>query len=188
MSAAAPLCRAGDSRLLLIDIQERLLGAMPAADSERVLRCAGILARAAALLDVPAVLSEQYPRGLGPTHASLAEALADDIRPIEKTRFSCCDVPAYREALQADARRQTVIAGVEAHVCVLQTALELQTEGWEVFVVEDATCSRDPANAANALARLRQAGVVVSNTESVIFEWLGDAAHPQFKAISALIR
>ena len=77
---------------------------------------------------------------------------------------------------------------MEAHVCVLQTALELHTRGLEVFVVADAVCSRTDANHANALDRLRQAGIVVSNTESVLFEWLRDASHPQFKALSALIR
>lgn len=188
MTEATPLCRAGNSRLLLIDLQTRLLGAMPENDRARVLRNTGILLRAASLLAVPALLSEQYPRGLGATDEQLVELLPAQTPVVEKTRFSCCGVPDYWWQLQTEDRRQAVIAGVEAHVCVLQTALELAELGRQVFVVEDAVCSRDPANAANALARLRQAGVVVTNTESVVFEWLGDAAHPQFKAVSALIR
>jgi nicotinamidase-related amidase len=90
--------------------------------------------------------------------------------------------------LEATGRRQVVLAGMEAHVCVLQSALDLRTAGREVFVVEDACCSRSPRNRENAMHRLRAAGVVVTNTESVVFEWLRDARHEQFKALSALLR
>jgi nicotinamidase-related amidase len=107
---------------------------------------------------------------------------------LEKTAFSCCNAEGFDAAACADQRTQWILCGMEAHVCVLQTALELRARGLEVFVVADAISSRTEANRDNALARLRQAGVIVSNTESVLFEWLRDASDPQFKVLSALIR
>ncbi|MBI5041035.1 MAG: hydrolase [Gammaproteobacteria bacterium] len=182
------LCRHETSALLIIDVQTRLAAAMPASERERVLRNSGILIEAAKALDIPIMHTEQYPRGLGPTEAELAERLAGRVRRLEKTVFSCCGAEGFDAAVCAEGRTQWILCGMEAHVCVLQTALELHARGLEVFVVEDGVCSRTGANHANALGRLRQAGIVVSNTESVLFEWLRDASHPQFKALSALIR
>ncbi len=182
------LCRRADSALLVIDVQTRLTGAMPAAARAAVLRSAGILIDAAKALAIPILHTEQYPRGLGPTEPVLAERLADAAHCLEKTAFSCCDATGFDAAACADDRTQWILCGMEAHVCVLQTALDLHARGLQVFVVEDGVCSRTEANRANALARLRQAGVIVTNTESVLFEWLRDAADPQFKALSVLIR
>jgi nicotinamidase-related amidase len=175
----AKLLRAADSALIVIDIQERLAAVMPA--REPVVRAIGILLEAAARLDIPVLVSEQYPKGLGATVAEVARKLPEGALRIEKTCFSAC-------AALPLIRSQVVLAGMEAHVCVLQTALELAAAGREVFVVGDAVCSRSEANYANALARLQSAGVVVTNTESVIFEWLRDAAHEHFRAISKLVR
>ncbi len=182
------LCRRDDSALLVIDIQTRLATAMTETDRARLLRNSGILIEAARQLEIPIVQTEQYPRGLGPTEPALAERLTDSSSRLEKTAFSCCGADDFDAAAGATGRTQWILCGIEAHVCVTQTALELHARGLEVFVAEDAVCSRVPANAANALARLRQAGIVVSNTESVLFEWLRDATHPQFKVLSALIR
>jgi len=154
---------------------------MPPAEIQALTRNARILLAAAARLGVPAIVTEQYPKGLGRTLPAVAEAIPPDATRAEKTCFSAA--PAQRSG-----RPQTVIAGMETHVCVLQTALDLLAQGGEVFVVEDACCSRNPANRANALARMRAAGAIVTNTESVVFEWLRNAAHPEFKAISALVR
>jgi len=186
--SAPRLCRAEASRLAVVDVQQRLAAAMRPEDRERVLRTTGRLLRAAALLGVPVHLTEQYPKGLGPTEPALAALLPPGTAPVAKTGFSCCAEPAFREAVCAEPRRQVVLAGMEAHVCVLQTALELLDLGLEVHVVEDAVCSRDPAHAANALARLRAEGVVVTNHESVLFEWLRDARHEAFRAVSALLK
>jgi nicotinamidase-related amidase len=177
--AEPKLARAADSSLVLIDIQERLAAAMPARDA--VVRAAGILSEAAARLGIPVVATEQYPQGLGSTVAELAGKLPADAKRIEKTSFSACGALPL-------GRPQVILAGMEAHVCVLQTALELAAAGREVFVVSDAICSRTEANRANALARLEKSGVVVTNTESVLFEWLRDASHEQFRPISKLIR
>jgi nicotinamidase-related amidase len=182
-----PLCRRDNSALLIIDMQTRLAAVMP--ERDRVLRNSGILIDAATQLDIPIVQTEQYPRGLGPTEPALTERLQGKAQRLEKTSFSCCDATGFDAAACADPQRtQWILCGMEAHVCVLQTALELRARGLEIFVVEDAVCSRSVANHTNAMARLRQAGVIISNTESILFEWLRDASHPQFKALTALIR
>ncbi|MFN2309702.1 MAG: isochorismatase family protein [Gammaproteobacteria bacterium] len=184
----APLCHRDHAALLIIDIQTRLADAMPAEARTAVLRNAGILIDAAQALGIPILHTEQYPRGLGPTESALAKRLEGSATRLEKTAFSCCGAEGFDTTARAEGRTQWVLCGMEAHVCVLQTALELQARGLMVFVAEDGVCSRSVANQANALARLRQAGVIVSNTESILFEWLRDAGDPQFKALSALIR
>lgn len=183
---ATALADRDQSRLVIIDMQEKLAPAMDAAAMQAVTRNCGILLQAAELLTVPAVHTEQYPQGLGPTLAALAQPLAG--KPcVAKTAFSSCGEPAFNRQLTSD-RSQIVLAGMEAHICVLQTAMHLQAQGKQVFVVEDAVISRNPANKANALARLRQAGIIVANTESIVFEWLGVAEGDAFKQLSKLIR
>ncbi|MFN7996757.1 MAG: isochorismatase family protein [Bryobacteraceae bacterium] len=173
------LASAADSTLVVIDVQERLAAVMPA--RERVVRATGILLEAAARLHIPVLVTEQYSKGLGATVPELADKLPEGSIRIEKTTFSGC-------AALPLTHPQVILAGMEAHVCVLQTAIELAVQGREVFVVADAVCSRTEANYSNALARLREAGVIITNTESVIFEWLRDAGHEQFRALSKLIR
>ncbi len=159
---------------------------MPDADRARVLRNTSLLLQAAALLAVPTCVSEQYPKGLGPTEGELTQHLPADTRRIEKTCFAICTADGFPR--DAAVGTQYVLTGMEAHVCILQTALQLHAQGHSVFVVEDAVCARRPANTVNAMARLRQSGVIVTNTESVIFEWLRDARHEHFKTVSALLR
>jgi len=177
--------RAGLSQLILIDLQTRLLSAMPQEAMQTVIRNCGILAQAATMLEVPVIVSEQYPKGLGNTAPELL-AFLPNIKPVEKLTFSCMAEPKFSRQLTRD-HSQVVIAGMEAHICVLQTALDLQNSK-QVFVAEDAIISRNPANKANALARMREAGCIISNTESIVFEWLGKADSDAFKAISLLIR
>lgn len=182
------LAQASQSQLLLIDTQAAFLAAMPVPVAESLLKQAAILLQAAQWLDIPLLFSEQYPQGLGATAPSLRQHLPADFVPITKTRFSCCGLDNFDRAIAARQRRQIVIAGVEAHVCVLQTAIQLQQQGYCPIVLEDAVASRQTAHKDNAIARLRQAGVVVSNVESTLFEWLEDASHSQFKRVSALIK
>lgn len=182
------LADAENSVLAVVDIQERLASAMDPAARAAMEKNAGILLQAAACLSIPVVATEQYPRGLGPTVAGIGALLPRETPRIEKLRFSCACQASFLEALQRSGRNQVILAGMEAHVCVLQSALELHAAGRQVFVIADACCSRNPANHANAMHRMSAAGVVVSNTESVVFEWLRDAAHAHFKAISALLR
>lgn len=188
MPTPSLLARAADSVLVIVDIQDRLLAVMPAGAREAMLHNTRILAQSAALLAIPVLVTEQYPNGLGHTAAPVAEALPAAAPHVEKTCFSCAASAAFTAALAASGRSQIILAGMEAHVCVLQSALDLRAAGREVWVAEDACCSRNPANHRNAIGRMRAAGVVVANTESVVFEWLRDAGHEHFKAISALVR
>lgn len=181
-------CRAQDSQLIAIDIQQRLGDAMPGKVLNRVLQNTALLARSAGLLGVPVLQTEQYPEGLGPTHPTVAAALPGGTQRFTKTTFSCGGADGFMSALAANARQQVVLVGMEAHVCVLQTALDLVTAGCEVFVVEDGICSRRLENYQNALDRLRACQVHVVSAESVVFEWLGDAKHAQFKTIQAILR
>lgn len=174
------------SQLVIIDVQEKLAAAMQAEPLAQLVRNCGILLQAAALLEIPRLYTEQYPKGLGPTVEALAPWLDASAR-IEKTAFSCAEVPAFRSQLTSD-KPQLILAGMEAHICVLQTAIGLQQLGHQVIVAEDAVLSRNPEHKRNALLRLHQAGIMVSNTESIVFEWLGRAEGDAFKAISRLIR
>lgn len=174
------------SQLVVVDVQEKLCTAMVPALLAPMLKNCSILLQAARLLEVPVIHTEQYPKGLGPTLQELTPWLTPESR-VEKTSFSCCDSPDFCTLLD-DAREQVILAGMEAHICILQTALHLQALGRQVFVVKDAVISRNPASHANAMARLRQAGIVVSNTESLLFEWLRVAEGDAFRQISRLVR
>jgi len=188
-TANALLCAAETSQLVIIDIQTRLTAAMPPEARARVMRNSGILLQAARLLNLPTLVTEQYPKGLGHTEAEVAQYFPDAVGVVCKTCFASSGAAEFNTALDTHPdRHQVILAGMEAHVCVLQSAMELLGRGYQVFVVEDAVSSRDDANRHNAMARLRQAGAVVTNTESVLFEWLRDATHPQFKAVTALIK
>lgn len=182
------LARAADSVLVVVDVQERLAAAMTPEALSRVIRNVRILLEAAKRLGIPVVATEQYSKGLGPTVAQVVEMLPGGTPRLEKTCFSCPGSELFATAIEAAGRAQVILAGMEAHVCVLQSAMELRAARQEVLVVEDACCSRTRENHANAMHRLRAAGVAVTNTESVLFEWLRDARHEHFKAISALLR
>ncbi len=173
------------SCLLVVDIQERLLPAM--AQPESVVRNTGILLRAARRLGVPVLVSEQYRRGLGATVAELA-AETEAANVIEKLDFSCLADAGFARRFQALARSHAIVAGIEAHVCVLQTAIELADAGVHTFVVADATSSRARESRELALTRARAAGIAVVTTEMVVFEWLRRADSDDFKALSALIK
>lgn len=169
------------SLLSVIDVQERLLAVIPEAD-RIVARCSR-LAEAARILGVPAVLTEQYPQGLGPTPATLA-ALFPPAAP--KMAFSCCGCGGFDAALAPEIA-SVVLAGLETHVCVTQTALDLLARGIGVFVAVDAITSRHAIDHEVALRRLEGAGAVLTTTEAVLFEWCRSAEHPQFQAIRRLV-
>ena len=173
-------------QLVVVDIQTKLGSAMVQAEMQQVTKQAEILLQAANLLVIPTVFTEQYPQGLGPTLPTL-KALTPQAAYIEKTAFSACGEPKFTQKLHRDLS-QVVLMGMEAHICVLQTALDLTALGKQVFVVEDAIISRVATNKANAISRLRDAGCIITNTESVMFECLGGAHHEAFKAVSKLIR
>lgn len=188
MSLHEKLCHAQHSQLLVIDIQERLASAMPEKVLEKVIHNNAILLQAAEKLGIPVVRSEQYPKGLGKTLEGISNYLPETTGTIEKTCFSCSEAEAFNDMFTRHNRQQVVITGIESHICVLQTALQLQRQGYSVYVTEDATCSRTKSNHKNAMARLRQNDIIITNTESVLFEWLRDAKHPEFKSLSQLIK
>jgi nicotinamidase-related amidase len=168
--------------LVLIDLQERLMPAIH--DNESVVARAVRLAEAARLLDVPVRATEQNPAGLGPTVAPLS-AYPSAVLP--KTTFSALDDPGFAALLPARAS-EIVLAGCEAHVCVLQTALGLLDSGHRVVVAVDAVGSRDPADKAAAIDRLQRRGAEIATSEMVLFEWLRDAKHPRFREVQKLLK
>lgn len=181
------LLHANQSCLIVIDMQERLVPAMQA--PARTIRNAGVLIAAARELDVPVLLTEQYPRGLGPTVPELAGAAAEaKAAVLPKMHFSCMEDAGFAAAFAATGRKQAVIAGMEAHICVMQTAVSLMDQGYEVFVVTDATSSRTLESEKACLDRLQACGAGIVTTEMVVFEWLGRAGTPAFKALLPLIK
>jgi nicotinamidase-related amidase len=175
--------RAESSALVVIDVQDKLLAKIPTAAT--LVRNAAFLLDVAALLGVPARATEQYPRGLGPTTPELARRLLSP--PPAKTSFSCCGAGIFLEELEMLRRPNIVLVGMETHVCVSQTAFDLLAAGLQVFLPVDALGTRFAIDHDTALRRLEQAGAVLTTVEAVAFEWTADAAHPQFKTVSALI-
>jgi nicotinamidase-related amidase len=169
--------------LLVIDVQEKLIAAVP--DRERLVANTLRLIRAAKLLDVPVWATEQYPKGLGATIPAIAELIPE--RP-SKLSFHCCAAPQILEQLYGRHVRHVTLAGIEAHVCVAQTALELLDLGFRVQVPADAVASRYESDQKFALRRLENAGATISTTEAVLFEWCETADRPEFKAISGLVK
>jgi nicotinamidase-related amidase len=175
-----PLIRADQSALLVIDLQARLLPHIH--DWQRVLGHADWLVQVAQRLGVPVAATEQYPKGIGPTHPDLAARLPAGATA-EKLHFSCVAGNCL-PGLPGMDRPQVVVCGTEAHVCVLQTVLELAAAGKQVFVVAEAVGSRDPEHKALALERMRAHGIQIVCREMVAFEWLGQAGTDVFRDIS----
>jgi nicotinamidase-related amidase len=174
---------AGDTGLLVIDVQEKLLVKIPGADA--LTRNIAFLIDGARLLGVPVQATEQYPKGLGPTVPELAKRLPE--RP-EKLAFSCCAVPSVVEGFRRAARPKVLLAGIESHVCVQQTALDLLANDFRVYIAADAIASRFPVDHDLALRRLERAGAILTTSETAVFEWTGGAEHPNFKEVSRLVQ
>ena len=177
------------SALVVIDMQERLMPAI--ADGDAVTRAAGILIEASRQLDVPVVVTEQYPRGLGPTVDAIAGLLPNDAAVVEKMTFSAArnlDFVSHVEGFKAGGRDHIVVCGVESHVCVMQTAADLDAQGHTVHIVADACGSRAPASKDAALARFGALGISRVTTEMALFEWLEAAGTAEFKAVSRLVK
>lgn len=178
-----------NSHLLIIDVQEKLAPAV--LDHVAIIAAVSRLAIAARTLNIPITVSEQYPRGLGATVPALQEALGADAVVLEKTHFSCLretGLSSRIEALVTEGRNQIIVAGMEAHICVAQTVLDLQARGIQSFAVADAMGSRTSESRDLALQRMRHEGAATVNAEMVIFEWLDKAGTPEFKAMQQLIK
>ena len=174
---------ASNSALVVIDVQEKLLAKMPS--GPELVRATCFLLDVATLLNVPILATEQYHKGLGPTTPEIARRLREPI--LAKTSFSCFGSAEFRDKLQATGCKSVILTGMETHVCVLQTALDLLATGLTVYLCVDALTSRNARDHETALQQMQAAGALVTTAETVAFEWLRDAAHPQFKAISKLV-
>lgn len=180
----------GTTSILLIDYQEKLFGAMPEKPREHALSSVCAVLQGAKVLHLPVIATEQYPRGIGPTLSQISGDYPD-LNPIEKTEFSCCGNDLALQAITkaADAgRRNFLVMGMETHICVYQTVLDLCSRGFGVHVVQDACLSRRKDNWLLGLSLCRQAGAVVTSTETALFQLLGKAGGDEFKAISRLIK
>ena len=169
------------SMLCVVDVQERLVPAMT--DGAAVVARCRRLVEAARLLEVATVVTEQYRKGLGPTVPELSGLLPP---PLEKLAFSCCGAEGFAATIPA-AVGQIVLCGLETHVCIAQTALDLLADGYAVFLAVDAITSRHPLDRDVALRRLEGAGAVPTTSEAVIFEWCRTAAHPRFQDVRKLV-
>lgn len=169
----------------MVDIQERLAAVMDYRG--QVTARTALLIEAAKLLGVPVVATEQYPRGLGPTVEEVRAVLPPGA-PLEKLAFSCCGETPFMEALERTGRKKVVLAGMETHICVLQTALDLLSAGCGVHIPRDAVCSRRKLDWLAGLDVAREAGAVVTSTETVLFQLLGRAGTEEFKKISKMVK
>ena len=170
-----------DSTLLIIDVQERLTPCMN--EPRRIIDGCSRLLKGAGILNIPTIITEQYPKGLGPSFFDIRDAAPQSAVYFEKTSLSAVQEEGFLKHLAAFKKKQVIMAGIEEHICVLQTAVELKEAGFDVFVVTDASGSRSPENEQIAVERLKQEGIFLTSVEMVLFEWLRKAGSPEFKDI-----
>jgi nicotinamidase-related amidase len=171
--------------LVVVDVQEKLLRVMQ--NPEQVVKNCRVLIQIAKALDIPILWCQQYPRALGSTVAPLAELL-NECTPMDKLSFSCCGAPDFIRRLEALDIEAAVLCGIESHVCVFQTAMDILHQGLKVHIIADAVGSRTEENRQIGLSRMASSGAVISSTEMFLFELLRTAEHPKFKELSVLIR
>ena len=182
---ASTMLTTDNTVLLLIDFQERLFPVMH--DKEKLLRNVVKLIKGVKVLEIPIILTEQYPKGLGPTIPEIKELLPD-IKSIEKVCFNCCDEESFCRSLESLKRRQVLVAGIEAHICVYQTAMALSRAAYEVQVVGDCVSSREPENKLVSLFKMGAADISPTTTEMALFELLKVAKGDKFKQISSIVK
>ena len=182
----ANILEASKTALIVVDIQEGFRHAIP--DFAVVASRASMAVRGFQILGVPILVTEQYPKGLGPTAEEIRLVLPDDFEPIEKTAFSSCGAEQLTASLEERAVKQVVLCGLETHVCVNQTAHDLLERGYDVHVLTDTVCSRFDHDKAAGLAKMRMSGVVPSSIEMAFFELMSDSKHEHFKEIQSLIK
>lgn len=174
-----------NSLLLIIDVQDRLVGVLK--NSEEMARNNSILAKAFKILNAPIIITEQYPKGLGKTVCELSDVIRDD-NVFEKTSFSALELNELKARLEILNRKKIVLTGIETHICVYQTARALLKLGYEVYVVKNATSSRKSKDYKTALDLMKDYGARLTCVETVLFEMLGSSKHPNFKEVQALIK
>lgn len=177
---------AENTQALLIDVQERLFPHI--ADHQALLKKLDILLKGLQILNIPIMKNQQYSKALGETLPELNAILPADAEIFEKRSFSCCDTAYSMQYIQQQNRHCVLLFGIETHVCVLQTAMDLLTQGFQPILVVDAVSSRSFADKEIAIQRMQQAGVILTSVESILFELCRDSLHPDFKAISNLVK
>ncbi|MBF0553281.1 MAG: hydrolase [Nitrospirae bacterium] len=177
--------KAVDSAILIVDVQERLAAVMP--DKDTLIKNTLHVIALAKLLQIPIVLTEQYPKGLGRTVAEIRDALPD-YKPIEKTAFSACAEDGFIGKLRECGRKKVILCGIETHICILQTCLDLIDAGYEVHVVSDCTSSRTADNKDIGIRQMARCAAVITSAETVLFQLLARAGTDEFKIISNRIK
>lgn len=183
---ASRLLKPDSSVLLLIDVQEKFEPIIEHYD--RLIQKCSIVIQACNRLQIPVIVSEQYPKGLGYTVEGLKKLLPDDVMLFEKVDFGCGRSPELKTMLARLNRRQILVCGVEAHVCVNQTVHQLLEDAYQVHLLQDAIEARYKTNYKAAMAKMQQSGAIPSSVEMAVFELLASASHPDFKALLALIK
>ena len=174
---------ARECAVLVVDVQEKLMAKIPGADA--MIRNIAFVIDVAKLLEVDVAATEQYPKGLGPTVAPLAQRIAH--RP-DKLGFSSCAAPGVTDGFRAKGRSKIVLAGIEAHVCVMNTAFDLLAQNFQVYLAVDAIAGRNEIDREVAVRRMEQAGIIPVTVEMCAFEWMVGSNHPQFKRVAALVQ
>ena len=177
---------AARAALVVIDMQETFRAAI--ADFDETARRIAVAVSGAQLLDVPVVVTEQYPKGLGRTAAEIRAALAPGVEPVEKTAFSSCGAREFVARLEQTGARQILVCGIEAHICVNQTTHDLLARGYQVHILTDCITSRAARDREAGISKMQRSGALPSTAELALFELLRDARHEQFKAVQKLIK
>lgn len=175
-----------NSLLLIIDIQDKLVKA--ANNNDNMITNAAIMSEASNILSIPTIITEQYPKGLGNTIPTVKNKLTFDAKYFEKTSFSAIDNPEILNSIKDTNRKQIMIMGIETHICVSQTALALASQGYDIYIIEDACSSRSEYQHLAGINRMRDNNISIITTEIALFELLKDAKHPNFKEVQSLIK
>ena len=174
-----------ESLLVIIDVQEKLVNAL---EKDTVVKKTAILAQAAKIMEIPTILTEQYPKGLGSTVSFVKNSVTENTPIIEKFAFSAVKEEEFIKLLKSYNKKQIVICGIETHVCVHQTVADLLTEGYEVYVAKDACASRNKYEFKQGIEIMQTNGAKISCVEIILFEWLENSKNPYFKEVQALIK
>ena len=174
--------------LVVIDMQDRLMNAIPQENRDSTTDNAVTMIEAAKILNIPIIVTEQYPKGLGPTVESIREAVGDQFEPIEKVVFSCARSPEFETKLDQSNRKEVIIVGVETHVCVLQTSMDLINKGYTVYVPADAVTSRRELDWQRGISLIEKSGAFVGTKETFLFQLLERAGTDEFKQVAKLVK
>jgi len=182
------LLNRNQAMLLVIDVQERLLNVYAHAHAQRVVARTGMMIKGAKLFDLPVIVTEQYPKGIGPSHRQIRSLIGSLEPPIVKDTMSCCGCPPSLNAIEKLERKQVIVCGIEAHVCVFQTALDLHSGGYQVHLCADATGSRRSEDYKTAIARMGQSGIALTTAESALFQLLEDSRDAKLKRVLEIVK